>query len=66
VKQHVVDGAPIDESDFAGDPPLLLAAGNGHTSVVKYLLSEGADIEQLGPVRFQTSSFFHISMILPS
>jgi hypothetical protein len=25
----IVQGAPLNESDHCGDPPLLLAAGNG-------------------------------------
>lgn len=27
--EHHVQGAPLNESDHCGDPPLLLAAGNG-------------------------------------
>lgn len=26
---HITQGAPLNESDHCGDPPLLLAAGNG-------------------------------------
>ncbi|KAG2500158.1 hypothetical protein HYH03_001740 [Edaphochlamys debaryana] len=46
VKEHVLEGAPLNEADHCGDPPLLLAAGNGHTSCARLLLDEGADIEQ--------------------
>ena len=28
----MVQGAPLNESDHCGDPPLLLAAGNGASS----------------------------------
>ncbi|KAK9827378.1 hypothetical protein WJX81_004666 [Elliptochloris bilobata] len=46
VKEHIEEGAPLNESDHCGDPPLLLAAGNGHVSCMEYLMEEGADIEQ--------------------
>ncbi len=29
VKEHILDGAPLNEADHCGDPPLILAAGNG-------------------------------------
>ncbi|KAG2438513.1 hypothetical protein HXX76_005064 [Chlamydomonas incerta] len=46
VREHVLEGAPLNEADHCGDPPLLLAAGNGHKSCVALLLDEGAHIEQ--------------------
>ena len=42
VKEHINEGAPLNESDHCGDPPMVLAAGNGHTSCVELLMSEGA------------------------
>ncbi len=48
VKEHINEGAPLDEADHCGDPPMLLAAGNGHTTCCDLLMSEGADIEQAG------------------
>jgi hypothetical protein len=29
VKEHIEEGAPLNEADHCGDPPLVLAAGNG-------------------------------------
>jgi ankyrin repeat protein len=48
VKEHIAEGAPLNEADHCGDPPLLLAAGNGHLTCCRLLLEEGADIEQRG------------------
>jgi len=48
VKEHIAEGAPLNEADHCGDPPLLLAAGNGHLAVVKLLVNEGADLQQCG------------------
>lgn len=46
VREHIYDGAPLNSSDLCGDPPLLLAAGNGHLAVVKLLLDEGSRVDQ--------------------
>lgn len=48
VKEHIAEGAPLNEADHCGDPPLLLAAGNGHLAVVKLMVNEGADLQQCG------------------
>ncbi len=29
LKQHISEGAPLNEADLCGDPPLILAAGGG-------------------------------------
>ena len=51
VKEHINEGAPLDEADHCGDPPMLLAAGNGHTAVCDLLINEGADLQQAGLMR---------------
>lgn len=51
VKEHVYEGAPLNEADHCGDPPLILAAGGGHLACVQLLLAEGADIEQRNVTR---------------
>ena len=50
-KEHIAEGAPLNEADHCGDPPLLLAAGNGHLACVKLLVNEGADLEQRGMMK---------------
>ena len=39
----VAAGAGVDEVDIAGRTPLMLAAVNGSTSVLEWLLRHGAD-----------------------
>ncbi|WIA11512.1 hypothetical protein OEZ85_011625 [Tetradesmus obliquus] len=46
VKEHIMEGCTLNESDHCGDPPMVLAAGGGHLTCVKLLLEEGAAIEQ--------------------
>jgi hypothetical protein len=45
VKEHVAEGCSLDASDACGDPPLVLACGNGHLSVARFLIDEGASVE---------------------
>ena len=46
VKDMLSKGASINTSLAAsGDTPLTLASKHGHTSVVKYLLEEGANVQ---------------------
>jgi len=46
VAEHLEDGAPLDQSDACGDPPLVLAAGAGSLACVQLLVEAGADLEQ--------------------
>jgi len=43
-KVAVEQGAPLEETDVSGEPPLLIAALAGSTEVVRLLLDAGADI----------------------
>ena len=42
VKKYIESGADI-ETKYSGSHPILKAAFNGHTKILKYLLSKGAD-----------------------
>ncbi|MEK1890093.1 MAG: ankyrin repeat domain-containing protein [Phyllobacterium sp.] len=44
-KQLIDQGAKVVEPDETGEPPLLIAALNGHADVVVLLLERGSDIE---------------------
>jgi ankyrin repeat protein len=55
VKEHVADGCPLDASDACGDPPLVLACGNGHLAVARLLLAEGASFDGARSVMGETA-----------
>jgi hypothetical protein len=55
VKEHVRDGCSLDSSDACGDPPLVLAAGNGHLAVASFLLDEGASLDGARSVMGETA-----------
>jgi ankyrin repeat protein len=59
----ILQGAPLNEADHCGDPPLLLAAGNGHLVCCNLLLQEGADIEQRNVVRIKKKFLRHAPKI---
>ena len=44
VKKAVKKGAKIDKKDIAGQTALIYAADGGQLEVVKYLVSQGADV----------------------
>eukprot|EP01132_Coremiostelium_polycephalum_P000747 gene747-925_t len=47
--QHLLDQqVPLEATDIHGYTPLHTAVLHGHLSVVRYLISKGADIHQLG------------------
>merc|ERR1711959_131805 len=50
VKEHIAEGAPLNEADHCGvlmDTPLIRAAHNGHYQMVKFLIEQGADVNAL-------------------
>ncbi|MDY7094432.1 MAG: PQQ-binding-like beta-propeller repeat protein [Acidobacteriota bacterium] len=56
VKQLVEAGVPVNSQDKYGTTPLTMAARNGELEIARYLVSQGADIDQkdsfygVGPV----------------
>lgn len=44
VKEHIIEGAPLNEADHCGDPPLLLAAGNGASFALDHNLHNASKI----------------------
>ena len=59
-------GANIN-SRSNGDMPLFIAAGEGRTDVVRYLLAEGADVnarEKLGDTALTEASYYgHVALV---
>ena len=49
VKQLIAQGVDVNELDSGGDAPLIIAAYNGYTEIVKLLLDAGADVGALDP-----------------
>ena len=47
VRDAMAAGASVDSKDSNGMTPLLWAAYRGHIGIVKHLLKNGADVEQL-------------------
>lgn len=48
VQGFLKDGVDINSKNEAGNTPLIIASGYGHTSIVEYLLSKGADVNIKG------------------
>ena len=44
IKQHLADGADINEKDKDGNTPLFDAAYYGHKEIVELLIASGADV----------------------
>jgi ankyrin repeat protein len=49
VKQLIQQGVNVNELDAGGDAPLVMAAYEGHTEIVKLLLEAGADVTAVDP-----------------
>ncbi len=44
-KQHLDQGAALEERDATGETPLILAALAGHIEIVRLLISRGVDVQ---------------------
>jgi ankyrin repeat protein len=49
VKALIQQGVNVNELDGSGDAPLVMAAYEGHTEIVKLLLEAGADVSAVDP-----------------
>ena len=49
VKKLIAQGANVNELDASGDAPLVMAAYQGRTEIVKLLLEAGADVAAVDP-----------------
>jgi ankyrin repeat protein len=55
VKALVAQGVNVSEPDRNGDSPLIMAAYEGHTDIVRCLLEAGADVRALDPSMHATA-----------
>ena len=55
VKELIARGKDINEPEKNGDTPLIMAAHQGHTEILKLLLHAGADVNRQGPVNGYTA-----------
>ena len=49
VRELIAHGVDVNEPDAAGDAPLVMAAYNGYTEIVRLLLEAGADVSAVDP-----------------
>lgn len=46
VKSYLQQGQPVSSRDVKGNTALVIAAGRGHSDIIKILLAAGADVEE--------------------
>ena len=44
VKQHLAEGATVNDKDHDGGSPLIYASGEGHIELSEFLIAKGADL----------------------
>lgn len=49
VRNLIANGVSVNELDANGDAPLVMAAYQGHTEIVRMLLEAGADVSAVDP-----------------